>query len=1014
MSEQTNREGSRDAQQEGVPPAMIPSAPWESIAMDFIFGLPKTSSGNEGIWMIVDRFSKQAHFIPVRKQITAEQMAKTFLVTMFKYYGMPRSITDDQSEIVNCAVLDLLKCYVSDNPAQWEHFLLLVEFSYNNTIHSSTGKAPFEIVGGARKLPPMVKGIQKAQEKQKKAADKHRRRLRFREGDWVLLRFEEARLRKQKGKEKFYPKLRMRYYGPFQISEVINDVSYRLFLHASWKIHNAFDVSLLRQFVGELPDQPEDSPQPEVDKLDEVLQPEQFLAHKERRQGGRMVRRYLVKFKNYSAMDSKWMEEADLADTPQILELYLEAFSLQPTIPGAQTGIRARANFITPELAEKMGIKTDEMGPSYTASMAPPGHEVAVMPYIGKLRVHIQGYVGHEEFFIMPLEGCDVQLGFNMACKTNPTWSLYTNVLSIITTTSQQGFGTRLWQCKYCRDQYTSTITRVKKHLTGIGCTDQIGACDKIPPPLKEQLIAEYFPVGAPGLRGAASTHDAFVGELETFGAETEAPARNHPLLLLSGFGTNAIGFDLDPSVSFARHLAEQGFDTWILEVRGAGLSKIEGQPTSSEIGKAVNGSLSGNVKSMVNDMGKSQGSDAVENAEQQASVRDDFKVATSPFTVFTQIIEKSKRFVDEGQSLLMSASLLDKISNLLDNFQLADRYEEFRERLNKFLEERQNSTVTKQFVNLSNKLLKLLEDSQQAVSPQLSDLQDRLLNASQIADLQERLISTIDDFQKLLDLVVTYDWDFDQYLEEDIPVVMDYIRQQSKPKDGKMHAVGHSMGGILLYALIASQKENCSLASVVTLASSVDYTVSNSSLKLLVPLADPAQLLNVPAVPLGALMTALHPLTVNSPTALAWLSAQVSAQEMMEPELFKKLVLNNFCTIPAKLLLQLMTAFQPRGLRNRTGTFFFKDHLSTAMVPVLAVAGDLDLICPPSAVLDTAKALPENLVEYKLFGGKNNTHYGHYDLVCGRAARKEIFPYVTDFLVRHDGVPEMRGDEHL
>ncbi|MCO5586106.1 hypothetical protein L7F22_040045 [Adiantum nelumboides] len=168
--------------------------------------------------------------------------------------------------------------------------------------------------------------LQKAQEKQKKAADKHRHRLHFREGDWVLLRFEKARLRKQKHKEKFYRKLQMRYYGPFQISEVINDVSYRLCLPASWKIHNAFHVSFLQQFARELPIQPEDSPQPAVDELDEVLQPEQILAHKERRQGGRMVRRYLVKFKNYSAMDSKWMEEADLADTPQILELYLEAF----------------------------------------------------------------------------------------------------------------------------------------------------------------------------------------------------------------------------------------------------------------------------------------------------------------------------------------------------------------------------------------------------------------------------------------------------------------------------------------------------------------------------------------------------------------------------------------------------------------------------------------------------------------------------------------------------------------
>ncbi|MCO5551655.1 hypothetical protein L7F22_005159 [Adiantum nelumboides] len=71
----------------------------------------------------------------------------------------------------------------------------------------------------------------------------------------------------------------------------------------------------------------------------------------------------------------------------------------------------ARANFITPELVEKMGIKTDEMGPAYLASMAAPGHEVEVTPLIGKLRLHIQGYGGNKEFFIMPLEGCDVMLG---------------------------------------------------------------------------------------------------------------------------------------------------------------------------------------------------------------------------------------------------------------------------------------------------------------------------------------------------------------------------------------------------------------------------------------------------------------------------------------------------------------------------------------------------------------------------------------------------------------------------
>lgn len=55
--------------------------------------------------------------------------------------------------------------------------------------------------------------------------------------------------------------------------------------------------------------------------------------------------------------------------------------------------------------------------------------------------------------------------------------------------------------------------------------------------------------------------------------------------------------------------------------------------------------------------------------------------------------------------------------------------------------------------------------------------------------------------------------------------------------------------------------------------------------------------------------------------------------------------------TIPAKLLSQLSTAFEEGGLRNRSGTFFYKDHLHKTKVPVLAVAGDKDLICPPEAV---------------------------------------------------------------
>ncbi|MCO5578196.1 hypothetical protein L7F22_032034 [Adiantum nelumboides] len=121
----------------------------------------------------------------------------------------------------------------------------------------------------------------------------------------------------------------MRYYGPFQI----NDVSFRLRLPDTWKIHNAFHVSLLKPFRGDVPDDGEPVEQPEMEENEEILVPEQILAHKDTKMKGKVQRKFLVKFKNYLALDAKWMEEEDLADTPQIVKLYLEAFGLAQFYP---------------------------------------------------------------------------------------------------------------------------------------------------------------------------------------------------------------------------------------------------------------------------------------------------------------------------------------------------------------------------------------------------------------------------------------------------------------------------------------------------------------------------------------------------------------------------------------------------------------------------------------------------------------------------------------------------------
>ncbi|XP_022152293.1 uncharacterized protein LOC111020046 [Momordica charantia] len=499
-----------------------------------------------------------------------------------------------------------------------------------------------------------------------------------------------------------------------------------------------------------------------------------------------------------------------------------------------------------------------------------------------------------------------------------------------------------------------------------------------------------------------------------------QAPPRNHPLLLLSGVGTNAIGYDLAPGCSFARHMSGQGYDTWILEVRGAGLSLQE--PDSKEIEHSanvkseqmeavseskVNGTLQMAEEStkILNDLSKSNSctngkeSDLSMVEEEYfpgiGTIWDESSLVTELTETFMRLSERLSGFLSEGQSKIMSAKLFDQMSKLLVDSQLSERFNEVRGRLLNLLETGQTSVIAGQIRDLSQRLVEIIEEGQRSVSPPLFNLQDRFS-------------STIDDFQKQLDLIVKYDWDFDHYLLEDVPAAIDYIRAVSKPKDGKLLAIGHSMGGILLYAKLSRcgfEGQDPRLAAIVTLASSLDYTSSKSALKLLLPLADPAQALNVPVVPLGALLSASYPLSSRPPYVLSWLNNLISAEDMMQPEMLKKLVLNNFCTIPAKLILQLTTAFREGGLRDRSNTFFYNDHIHKCHVPVLALAGDQDLICPPEAVEATAKLIPEHLVTYKVFGEAGGPHYAHYDLVGGRLAAEQVYPCIIEFISKHDAI---------
>ena len=77
-------------------PLTIPSGKWEDISIDFIVGLPKTAKGYDSIWVVVDRLTKSAHFIPVKTGYKSHQYAELYIVRIVSLHGIPKTIISDR------------------------------------------------------------------------------------------------------------------------------------------------------------------------------------------------------------------------------------------------------------------------------------------------------------------------------------------------------------------------------------------------------------------------------------------------------------------------------------------------------------------------------------------------------------------------------------------------------------------------------------------------------------------------------------------------------------------------------------------------------------------------------------------------------------------------------------------------------------------------------------------------------------------------------------------------------
>jgi hypothetical protein len=272
--------------------------------MDFI-GLPK-SVGFNSILVIVDRFSKYAHVLPLKHPFSAKQVAQVVLDMVVRLHGMPQSIvsdrdriftsdfwkelfklyyttlvtstayhpqTDGQSERVNQSLEMFLRCCIQDSPKKWKSWLPLAEFWYNTSHHSSMGCTPFKALYGydpnvaAAPLLPVTANtsvqeliaersrhtelikqhLSVAQNRMKLKTDKHKIDRIFQVGDHVLLKLQpytQSSLVNQP-----YPKLSYKFFGPYRVVERVGTAAYKLDLPERSQIHPVFHVSQLKPFT---------------------------------------------------------------------------------------------------------------------------------------------------------------------------------------------------------------------------------------------------------------------------------------------------------------------------------------------------------------------------------------------------------------------------------------------------------------------------------------------------------------------------------------------------------------------------------------------------------------------------------------------------------------------------------------------------------------------------------------------------------------------------------------------
>ncbi|GKD62543.1 putative reverse transcriptase domain-containing protein, partial [Tanacetum coccineum] len=211
------------------------------IAMDFVTKLPRTSSGHDTIWVIVDRLTKSARFLPIHEDYKMDRLARLYLNKIAARHGVPISIISDRdsrfTSSVRCAPFKALYGRKRHSPIMW------AEVGEGQLI------GPELVQETTKKISQNKDRLKAAHDRHKSYADKRRKPLDFSVGDYVLLKVLPWKGVVSFGKK---GKLAPRFVRPFEIIEKVGPVAYRLDLPKELDgVHDTFHVSNLKKCLAD-------------------------------------------------------------------------------------------------------------------------------------------------------------------------------------------------------------------------------------------------------------------------------------------------------------------------------------------------------------------------------------------------------------------------------------------------------------------------------------------------------------------------------------------------------------------------------------------------------------------------------------------------------------------------------------------------------------------------------------------------------------------------------------------